>query len=592
MAFSPDGRTVLTGSDDKTARFWDAATGRPIGSPMSHQQSVSALAFSPDGKTVLTGSGDNTARLWDAATGQPIGVPMQHKDHVMAVTFSPDGKTVLTGSLDKTARLWDAATGRPIGSPLSHQEPVGAVAFSPDGRTVLTGSRDNTARLWDAATGRPLGPPLRHDGAVTRVAFSPDGKTVLTGSYDSTVRIWDVTELPDEPERVAAWLATFTALEFDKGDEIRLLDRAALDESRKRLESLGGPPLSGSRRSLDPILSGTDPDARARAWIQRGRWDEAMAAFDEALAARPLYAPLWAERARFRIAQGRLDRAVEDAAQAVLLYWHDPKLVELARSDEAFRDEALSEILSPQAGGYRDGPDVWRGRGRRRASQHDWAGSVREFAKPATPVASMLGPDLLARVCLLRLSNDQSAGIQFANEVRGLPESVPRLASDGSPIPDPDAQMRLWVRLLDDPPSEPSDLVRSAERYVTKSKAEEAYVMGAALLRAGRLDEAIRRFEQSLAVQPDWPSHGLNAYGLALAHHRLGHPDEARRWLDIAERWLDRLDRIYAVEAPGVLTGQPQVPVSFEFWVYAQVLRREAAGPILDASFPTDPFAR
>ena len=105
------------------------------------------------------------------------------------------------------------ATGRPIGDPLLHQSLAIAVAFSPDGRTVLTGSRDNTARLWDAATGRPLGPPLRHDGEVTRVAFSPDGKTVLTGSYDSTVRIWDVTELPDEPERVAAWLATFTALD-------------------------------------------------------------------------------------------------------------------------------------------------------------------------------------------------------------------------------------------------------------------------------------------------------------------------------------------------------------------------------------------
>ena len=107
-----------------------------------------------------------------------------------------------------------------------------------------------------------------------------------------------------------------------------------------------------------------------------------------------------------------------------------------------------------------------------------------------------------------------------------------------------------------------------------------------------RLDEAVRRFEQSLAVQPDWHNHGLNAYGLALAHHRLGHPDEARRWLDIAEHWLDRLDRTYAVEAPGILTGQPRVAVSFEFWVYAQVLRREAAGPILDATFPTDPFAR
>ncbi len=90
-------------------------------------------------------------------------------------------------------------------------------------------------------------------------------------------------------------------------------------------------------------------------------------------------------------------------------------------------------------------------------------------------------------------------------------------------------------------------------------------------------------------LEPDWPNHGLNAYGLALAHHRLVHAGDARRWLDIAERWLVRLDRIYAVEAPRMLTGQPQMPVSFEFWVYAQVLRREAAGPILDTGLPSRP---
>ena len=75
------------------------------------------MAFSPDGKTVLTGSYDKTARLWDAATGQPLGPPLTHQDTVQAVAFSPDGKTVLTGSVDKTARLWDAATGRPLGPP-------------------------------------------------------------------------------------------------------------------------------------------------------------------------------------------------------------------------------------------------------------------------------------------------------------------------------------------------------------------------------------------------------------------------------------------------------------------------------------------
>jgi tetratricopeptide (TPR) repeat protein len=152
--------------------------------------------------------------------------------------------------------------------------------------------------------------------------------------------------------------------------------------------------------------------------------------------------------------------------------------------------------------------------------------------------------------------------------------------------------MLLWIGLLDDPQLDAPALVRRVEGYVAKSVGEGRHILGAALLRAGRPGEAITRFKQSLAAQPDWPGHGLNAYSLALAHRRLGQPEEARRWLDRAERWLSALDRTYAADGPGVLTGQPQVPLSFEFWVYAQLLRREAAGPILDAAFPADPFAQ
>ena len=377
---------------------------------------------------------------------------------------------MLTGSDDNTARLWDAATGRPLGPPLRHADFPLVCCVQPRRQVRAHRSYDDTARLWDAATGRPLGPPLRHDGWVYKVAFSPDGKSVLTGNQDKTARLWDVTELPDDPERVTAWVSTGTALGIDNGDDVKLLDRAALDKSLERLETLGGPPLPEPRWSLDPILFGTDPAARARAWIQRGRSDKGMAAFDEALAARPLYAPLWAERARLHTAHGRLDQAVEDAAQAVLACWHDPKLAALARSDEDFRDEALSEILQLQRSRCRQGPEVWRGRGRRRASQRDWAGAVREFAEPATPIPSMTAPDLLAHACLLRLNGDNEAARRFADEVRGLPEPVPTYRPDGTPVPNPYAQMRLWVRLLDDPPPEPSDLVQRAVRYVSTSK--------------------------------------------------------------------------------------------------------------------------
>jgi iron(II)-dependent oxidoreductase len=86
--------------------------------------------FSPDGKVILTGSIDGTARLWDAESGRPIGLPMRHDKPVRVACFSPDGKTILTGSADKTARLWKASTGRALSPPLEHERVIGSGAFT------------------------------------------------------------------------------------------------------------------------------------------------------------------------------------------------------------------------------------------------------------------------------------------------------------------------------------------------------------------------------------------------------------------------------------------------------------------------------
>jgi TIR domain/WD domain, G-beta repeat len=102
-----------------------------------HAGAITAVAFSPDGKRVLTGSSDKTARLWDAGTGAAVATLEGHTDSVRAVAFSPDGKRVLTGSSDKTARLWDAATGAAVATLEGHTDSVRAVAFSPDGKRVL-----------------------------------------------------------------------------------------------------------------------------------------------------------------------------------------------------------------------------------------------------------------------------------------------------------------------------------------------------------------------------------------------------------------------------------------------------------------------
>jgi WD40 repeat protein len=98
---------------------------------------------------VVTASSDNTARVWDAATGKPVTSPLEHQAAVVRAAFSPDGTRVVTPSLDKTARVWDAATGKPVTGPLKHQADVVSAAFSPDGTRVVTASWDKTARVWD-----------------------------------------------------------------------------------------------------------------------------------------------------------------------------------------------------------------------------------------------------------------------------------------------------------------------------------------------------------------------------------------------------------------------------------------------------------
>ena len=191
VAYSPDGRRIVTSSSDKTARIWDAVTGQQLLVLSGHTEMVSSAGFSPDGQKVVTSSADKTARIWDATSGQQLRVLTGHGDRVTSAAFSPDGRRILTASRDKTVRVWDAASLQQLLVLSGHTASIATAVYSLDGRRIVSASLDKTARVWDAVTGHQLTVLSGHTALVGSAAFSPDGERVVTASFDRTARIWD-----------------------------------------------------------------------------------------------------------------------------------------------------------------------------------------------------------------------------------------------------------------------------------------------------------------------------------------------------------------------------------------------------------------
>ncbi|MEH2313869.1 MAG: hypothetical protein V7K35_21285 [Nostoc sp.] len=191
VSFNPDGKTLASGSDDKTIKLWDVTTEGQIRTLQGHSFNVHSVAFSPDGKTLASSS--KSIKLWNVTTGGQIRALQGHSFNVHSVAFSPDGKTLASGSDDTTIKLWDVTTGVQIRTFQAHSDWVRSVAFSPDGKTLASGSHDKTIKLWDVTTGAQIHTLQGHFNYVYSVAFSPDGKTLASGSHDKTIKLWDVS---------------------------------------------------------------------------------------------------------------------------------------------------------------------------------------------------------------------------------------------------------------------------------------------------------------------------------------------------------------------------------------------------------------
>ena len=155
VGLSPDGRFVVSGSDDMTVRVWDVATGKEHRCFVGHTREIGNVAFFPDSGRVLSSSEDNSVRVWNVTTGAEARCFERRTNRPVAL--APDGRLALTGSLyDGMLRLWDLATGEELRRLQGHTDFVLQIHFSPDGKNALSLSRDNSVRYWQLATGRML----------------------------------------------------------------------------------------------------------------------------------------------------------------------------------------------------------------------------------------------------------------------------------------------------------------------------------------------------------------------------------------------------------------------------------------------------
>ncbi|MDZ3836299.1 MAG: hypothetical protein U0S49_02870 [Rhodospirillales bacterium] len=211
--YSPDGKRIVTASQDGTARLWSAGTGKPTAEPLQHRDAVFSAAFDREGNRVVTASFDGTVRIWTAEEGAlvsliDVGAP------ALEATFTSDGRHVVVTTLEVPGKpiaqppffrtdtaLWDVESGRRVGE--KDREALQNVKFLQLANHVVVGTGDGLIRLASALDDEPIAVLPGHRGSISRIVTSPGGQRLATISADGVVRVWKLP--PAEPHALVRY---------------------------------------------------------------------------------------------------------------------------------------------------------------------------------------------------------------------------------------------------------------------------------------------------------------------------------------------------------------------------------------------------
>jgi hypothetical protein len=422
------------------------------------------------------------------------------------VRFSPDHIRLATGSWDNTVRVWDAGTGAEVLTLRGHTGRVFSVYFSPDGGRLASAADDNTVRVWDARTGADALALRGHPGGVLSLCFSPDGTRLASGGWDGPVRVWDASN-GAEALTLHGHTGRVSSLCFSP-DGTRL-ESKGIDGQCFTWDLTSGTRVDRRIAGASPPLR-TSPDGKWRAF---GEGERILLISTEP--PKHGYDP-WAEDDQRRHARGSM--------------WHLEDAEQAARLDDPF---ALAFHLACLDALPDQGPKETVRRALVRLRTGRQATGLADLAKSAVARSDDFG-DLEWHVLALVSTGDQAAYRAACARVLSL--------VDRSPRPKQLANNAAWLCCLGGGAvGDPEAVVRLAETGVEASGGSGTALntLGAALLRAGHLAKAVRNLELSLRLLPTEVS-AHNELLLAIAHHRLGHREEAQGWLRAAAAKMDR----------------------------------------------------